>query len=99
MAEGSEDEKQALDDALSTLDDLYTRPRSCLMTVFATSKWKPSRSWLKKRRVACCPCWIRKCSTRFGTTTPKKMGREARVVRTRTFLDENPQKLTGLGAA
>jgi hypothetical protein len=26
------------------------------------------------------------------------MGREARVVRTRTFLDEDPQKLTGLGA-
>jgi hypothetical protein len=29
----------------------------------------------------------------------KKLGREARVVPTRTFLDENPQKLTGLGAA
>jgi hypothetical protein len=90
MAELSEDEKQSLDDALSTLDDLYEatlKPDGG----FRSEQRKPSRSWPKRRWVACCLCWTRKCTTRFSATlSERKLGREARALRTLTLRDEVP---------
>ena len=51
----------------------FTRPRSNLMAGFTASKWKPSPSWPKRLWVAFCPCWTRKCMTRFSATAQERI--------------------------
>ena len=99
MAQLSEGEKQFLDDALSTLDDLYEvtlKPDGGF-----TSEQMEAIAKLAEEAMGCvlsvldpemydavqCDC------------PEKKLGREARAVRTLTLFDETPQKLAGLGAA
>ena len=99
MAELSEDEKQALDEALSTLDDLYEatlQPHGgvCNEQMEAVAK-------LAEEAMGCVLSVLdpEMFDAIRHDHPEKKLGREARVARTRTFLDENPQKLTVLDAA
>ena len=99
MAELSEDEKQSLDDALSTLDDLYE------------ATLKPDGGFRSEQMAAIAKLAEEAMGCVLSVLDPemydavqrdcpeKKLGREARAVRTLTLLDETPQKLAGLGAA
>ena len=99
MAELSEDEKQSLDDALSTLDDL------CEATL------KPDGGFHSEQMAAIAKLIEEAMGCVLSVLDPemydavqrecpeKKLGREARAVRTLTLFDETPQKLAGLGAA
>jgi hypothetical protein len=99
MAELSEDEKQSLDDALSTLDDLYEatlKPDggfgSEQMQAIAKLAEEAMGCVLSVLDLEMYDAVQRDCPE-------KKLGREARAVRTLTLFDETPQKLAGLGAA
>jgi hypothetical protein len=99
MAELSEDEKQSLDDALSTLDDLYEatlKPDggfgSGQMAAIAKLAEEAMGCVLSVLDLEMYDAVQRDCPE-------KKLGREARAVRTLTLFDETPQKLAGLGAA
>jgi hypothetical protein len=99
MAELSEDEKQSLDDALSTLDDLYE------------ATLKPDGGFVSEQMQAIAKlaeeamgCVLSVLDLEMYDAVQrdcpeKKLGREARAVRTLTLFDETPQKLAGLGAA
>jgi hypothetical protein len=99
MAELSEDEKQSLDDALSTLDDLYE------------ATLKPDGGFHSEQMAAIAKLAEEAMGCVLSVLDPemydgvqrdrpeKKLGREARAVRTLTSLDETPQKLAGRGAA
>jgi hypothetical protein len=99
MAELSADEKQSLDDALSTLDDLYE------------ATLKPDGGFHSEQMVAVAKLAEEAMGCVLSVLGPemydgvqrdcpeKKLGREARAVRTLTLFDETPQKLAGLGAA
>ena len=100
MAELSADEKQSLDDALSTLDDLYeaTLKRD---GGFHNEQTAAIIANLAEEVMGCVLSVLdpemydavqRDCPE-------KKLGREARADRTLTLLDETPQKPAGLGAA
>ena len=92
MAELSADEKQSLDDALSTLDDLYEvtlEPDGGF-----TSEQMEAIAKLAEEAMGCVLSVLdpemydavqRDCPE-------KKLGREARAVRILTLLDEIPQK-------
>jgi hypothetical protein len=99
MAELSEDEKQSLDDALSTLDDLYEatlKPDGGFGSEQMQAIAKLTEEAMGWRAVCAGPGNVRRSSARLSR---KKLGREARTVRTLTLFDETPQKLAGLGAA
>jgi hypothetical protein len=71
MAELSEDEKQSLDDALSTLDDLYEaalEPDGGLRSEQMEAIAKLAEEAMGR----CCPCWTRKCTTRVSATVQKE---------------------------
>jgi hypothetical protein len=99
MAELSADEKQSLDDALSTLDDLYE------------ATLKPDGGFHSEQMEAIAKLAEEAMGCVLSVLDPemydavqrdcpeKKLGREARAVRTLTLFDETPQKLAGLGAA
>ena len=92
MAELSEGEKQSLDDALSTLDDLYEvtlKPDGGV-----TSEQMEAIAKLAEEAMGCVLYVLdpemydavqRDCPE-------KKLGREARAIRILTLLDETPQK-------
>jgi len=93
MAELSEVEKQSLDDALSTLDDLYE------------ATLQPDGSFCSEQMEAIAKLAEEAMGCVLSVLDPemfdavqrdcpeKKLGREARAVRTLTLLDETPQKL------
>jgi hypothetical protein len=93
MAELSQGEKQSLDDALSTLDDLYEvslKPDGGF-----TSEQMEAIAKLAEEAMGCVLSVLdpemydavqRDCPE-------KKLGREARAVRILTLLDETPQKV------
>ena len=92
MAELSEDEKQSLDDALSTLDDLYEatlKPdggfRSEQMEAIVKLAEEAMGCVLSVLDPEMYDAVQRDCSER-------KLGREARAVRTLTLLDEVPAR-------
>jgi hypothetical protein len=100
MAELSEEEKQSLDDALSTLDDLYE------ITL------KPDGGFHSEQIEAIAKLAEEAMGCVLSVLDPemydavqrdcpeKKLGREARAVRSLTLLDETLQKKpAGLGAA
>jgi hypothetical protein len=99
MAELSEDEKQSLDDALSTLDDLYE------------AALKPNGGFHSEQMAAIAKLVEEAMGCVLSVLDPemydavqhdrpeKKLGREARADRTLRLLDETPQKLAGIGAA
>ena len=99
MAELSADKKQSLDDALSTLDDLYE------------AMLKPGGGFHSEQMAAVAKLAEEAMGCVLSVLDPemydgvqrdcpeKKLGREARAVRTLTLFDETPQKLAGLGAA
>jgi hypothetical protein len=99
LAALSGDEKQALDDALSTLDDL------CEATLLPhgglCNEQMDAVAKLAEEAMGCVLSVLDPAM--FDAVRhdhpEKKFGREARIVRTRTFLDEDPQKLAGIGAA
>ena len=73
MAELSEGEKQSLDDALSTLDDLYEvtlKPDGEL----SSEQMEAIAKLAEEAMGACCPCWTRKCVTRCSATAQKETG-------------------------
>jgi len=99
MTELSEDEEQSLDDALSTLDDLYEATLQpdggfCSEQMEAIAK-------LAEEAMGCVLSVLD--AEMFDVVQRdcpgKKLGREARAVRTMTLLPETPQKLASLGAA
>jgi hypothetical protein len=99
MAELSADEKQSLDDALSTLDDLYEatlKPdgefHSEQMEAIAKLAEEAMGCVLSVLDPEMYDAVQRDC-------TGENLGREARAARTLTLFDETPQKLAGLGAA
>jgi hypothetical protein len=93
MAELSADERQSLDDALSTLDDLYE------------ATLKPDGGFhIAKLAEEAMGCVLSVLDPEMYDAVQrdcpeKKLGREARAVRTLTLLDETPNRLAGLGAA
>jgi hypothetical protein len=99
MAELSELEKQSLDDALSTLDDLYE------------ATLQPDGSFCSEQMEAIAKLAEEAMGCVLSVLDPemfdavqrdcpeKELRREARSVRTLTLLDETPQKLACLGAA
>jgi hypothetical protein len=99
MAELSEDEKQSLDDALSTLDDLYE------------AALKPDGGFHSEQMAAIAKLLEEAMGCVLSVLDPemydavqrdcleKKLGREARADRTLTLLEETPQKLASIGAA
>ena len=94
MTELSEDEEQSLDDALSTLDDLYEATLQpdggfCSEQMEAIAK-------LAEEAMGCV---LSVLDPEMFDAVHRDWGREARAVRTLTLLAETPQKLAGLGAA
>ena len=99
MAELSEDEKQSLDDALSTLDDLYE------------AALKPDGGFHSEQMAAIAELVEEAMGCVLSVLDPemydavqrdcpeKKLGREARADRTLTLRDGTPQKLASIGAA
>jgi len=99
MAELSEDEKQSLDDALSTLDDLYEaalKPDGGFH-----SEQMAAIAKLVEEAMGCVLSVLdREMYNAVQRDCPeKKLGREARADRTLTSLDAIPQKLASIGAA
>ena len=88
-----------MDDALSTLDDLYE------------ATLKPDGGFCSEQMAAIAKLAEEAMGCVLSVLDPemydavqrdcpeKKLGREARAVRTLTLFDETPQKLAGLGAA
>ena len=72
MAELSEDEKQSLDDALSTLDDLYEATLKA-DGGFHSEEREAIAKLAKRRWLACCPCWTRKCMMPFSATAQERI--------------------------
>ena len=71
MAQLSEGEKQFLDDALSTLDDLYEvtlKPDGG----FTSEQMEAIAKLAEEAMGACCLCWTRKCMTRCSATARKR---------------------------
>ena len=69
MAQLSEGEKQFLDDALSTLDDLYeVTPDGG----FTSEQMEAIAKLAEEAMGACCLCWTRKCMTRCSATARKR---------------------------
>jgi hypothetical protein len=98
MAELSADEKQSLDDALSTLDDLYQATlkrdggfHNEQMAAIANLAEEVMGCVLSVLDPEMYDAVQRDCPE-------KKLGREARADRTLTLLHETPQKPAGLGA-
>jgi hypothetical protein len=99
MAELSGDEKQSLDDALSTLDDLYE------------ATLKPDGGFHSEQMETVAKLAEEAMGCVLSVLDPEmydavqrdcpgeNLGREARAARTLTLFDETPQKLAGLGAA
>jgi len=99
MAELSEDEKQSLDDALSTLDDLYEaalKPDGGFH-----SEQMAAIANLAEEVMGCVLSVLdREMYGDVQHDCPgKKLGREARADWTLTLLDEPPQKQARVGAA
>src|SRR6478672_7657839 len=98
MAELSEDEKQSLDDALSTLDDLYE------------TALKPDGGFHSEQMAAIAKLVEEAMGCVLSVLDPemydavqrdcpeKKLGREARADRALALLDKSPQKLACLDA-
>jgi hypothetical protein len=99
MAELSADEEQSLDDALSTLDDLYE------------ATLNPDDGFHSEQMAAIAKLTEEAMGCVLSVLDPeiydavqrdcpeKKLGREARAVRALTLFDETSQKLAGRGAA
>jgi hypothetical protein len=99
MAELSEDEKQSLDDALSTLDDLYE------------AALKPDGGFHSEQMAAIAKLAEEAIGSVLSVLDPemynaiqrdcpeKKLGREARADRTLMLRDGTLQKLASIGAA
>jgi hypothetical protein len=99
MAELSEDEKQSLDDALSTLDDLYE------------AALKPDGGFHSEQMAAIAKLVEEAMGCVLSVLDPemydavqldcpeKKLGREARADRTLMLRDGTLQKLASIGAA
>jgi hypothetical protein len=100
MAELSEGEKQSLDDALSTLDDLYEvtlKPDGGF-----TSEQMEAIAKLAEEAMGCVLSVLdpEMCDAVQRDCPEKKLGREARAVRILTLFDETPQKkLAGVDTA
>jgi hypothetical protein len=92
MAELSEGEKQSLDDALSTLDDLYEvtlKPDGGF-----TSEQMEAIAKLAEEAMGCVLSVLdpEMYDTVQRDCPEEKLGREARAVRILTLFDETPQK-------
>jgi hypothetical protein len=92
MAELSEGEKQSLDDALSTLDDLYEvalKPDGGLI-----SEQMETIAKLAEEAMGCVLSVLDPAmhDAAQRDCPEQKLGREARAVRILTVLDETPQK-------
>ena len=98
MAELSEDEKQSLDDALK-LDDLYEATLNH-DGGFGSEQMAAIAKLIEEAMGCVLSVLDPEMYDAVQRDCPgKKLGREARAVRTLPLFDETPQKLAGLGAA